>query len=167
MLLNEKLANIFRLTDDKKRALERLGLETARDILFYPPTRYSSLSKLTLIRDLADGEVQTVYGEISGLKTKKSFRTKIPMAEGRLMDETGSIKILWFNQAYMAKMIKDGQKICLTGRVVKDKNGDLSITNPEIDKSANLPDDVHQSLFQKDKTKKTILSSLFIAKQGV
>ena len=35
------------------------------------------------------------------------------MAEGYVTDDTGKIKIQWFNQPYMANMYHDGEKVRL------------------------------------------------------
>ena len=149
MQLTDSLESQFRLTAPQKSALKRLGLETVKDILFYFPVRYSDISEIKLIRDLVPGDIATIYGEVSGLKTKKAFRTKIPMAEGVINDGTGKLKITWFNQAYIAKMLHDGQKVSLTGKISDSKYG-LTMQNPEYEKTNSLPIDVHNSLFQKD-----------------
>jgi ATP-dependent DNA helicase RecG len=151
MQLHDTLESQFRLSPEQKKALKRLSLVTVRDLLFYFPARYSDMSEIKLVRDLVDGDTATVYGEISGLKTKKSFRGGIPMAEGALDDGTGKLKIRWFNQAYIAKMLRDGQRVSLTGKVSDGKYG-LTMQNPEYEKTNSLPIDVHNSLFKKDET---------------
>ena len=61
----------------------------------------------------------TVYGKISKLKTKKLFiQRRCYRAEGEIEDLSGKIKITWFNQAYLAKMIHDGENVKLTGKVI-------------------------------------------------
>lgn len=149
MKLADTLESQFRLTAPQKTALKKLGLEKVRDLLFYFPTRYSDISQIKLIRDLVPGDIATVYGEVSGLKTKKAFRTKIPMAEGAIDDGTGKLKITWFNQAYIAKMLHNGQKVSLTGKISDSKYG-LTMQNPEYEKTKSLPIDVHNTLFEKD-----------------
>jgi len=149
MKLEDTLESQFRLMKDQKSALARLGLLTVRDLLFYFPTRYSDISQIKLIKDLIPGDIATVYGEVSGLKTKKAFRTKIPMAEGTINDGTGKLKVTWFNQAYIAKMLRDGQKVSLTGKISDSKYG-LTMQNPEYEKAKALPIDVHNTLFEKD-----------------
>lgn len=149
MKLEDTLESQFRLIKDQKSALARLGLLTVRDLLFYFPARYSDISQIKLIRDLVPGDIATVYGEVSKLKTKKAFRTKIPMAEGVIDDGSGKLKITWFNQAYIAKMLHDGQKVSLTGKISDSKYG-LTMQNPEYEKAKALPIDVHNTLFEKD-----------------
>lgn len=136
----------FRTLEAQKKALKRLGLETIKDLLTYFPVRYSDISSIKNIEDLVSGETATIYGKITKPKTKKSFKTKVPMAEAYIEDMTGKMKVVWFNQAYIAKMIHDGQAVSLTGKVSVGKNG-TSISNPEIDNLKALPIDSHNSLF--------------------
>src|SRR3989344_998035 len=147
MHLSDKLESIFpRLDDGQRKALRRLGLFSVADLLFHFPVRYSDLSELKRIADLRPGDIATVYGKISKLKTRKALRSKIPMAEGEIEDITGKIKIIWFNQAYLAKMIKDDSMVKLTGKVTGSKNG-IYLANPEFEKIPDMPIDNHDSLF--------------------
>jgi ATP-dependent DNA helicase RecG len=149
MNLTDGLLKHFRLSPVQKLALGRLGLLTINDLLFYFPNRYSDISEIKLIRDLMPGDTATVYGEISKLKIKKAFRTNIPMAEGVVDDGSGKFRVTWFNQAYIAKMLHDGQRISLTGKISDSKYG-LSMNNPEYEDKKGLPIDVHNTLFAKD-----------------
>ncbi len=149
MDLGTPLDKVTKIDSTQKAALKRLGLETVRDLIYYFPTRYSHISDIKHIRDLVAGETATVYGTIRGIKTKKSFKTKIPMSEATIEDLSGSIKILWFHQAYMAKLVHDGQTVALTGKVTSGKQG-LYFSNPEIETNAVMPIDSHDSLFAED-----------------
>jgi len=149
MELSDKLEIKFRLDVNQKRALNKLKLFSVADLLFHFPVRYSDLSVVKKISELVPGEVQTVYGKISKLKTKKSFRSRRPMGEGEIEDLSGKIKIIWWNQAYLAKMMKDGDSVKLTGKVTESKSGTY-LANPEFEKIPNMPIDSHDTLFKKD-----------------
>lgn len=138
----------FRLQEPHKKGLARLGLTSISDLLYYFPTRYSDSSELKLITELQPGDTATIYAQVSKLKTKKSFRTKIPMAEAVAEDQSGSIKVVWFNQAFIAKILKDGQSVSLTGKISQNKNGQLTMSNPEVDKSSYAASEVHDTLFK-------------------
>ena len=122
MELHEKLETKFRLDSTQKAALRRLNIFSVADLLFHFPVRYSDFSEVKKISDLIPGDMATVYGKISKLKTKKAFHSKMPMGEGEIEDLSGKIKITWFNQAYLAKMIHDGENVKLTGKVTQGKN---------------------------------------------
>jgi len=156
MELSDKLEEKFRLDINQKKALHKLKIFSVADLLGHFPVRYSDISEIKNIAELIPGDLATVYGKISKLKTKKAFHSKIPMAEGEIEDLSGKIKITWFNQAYLAKMIKNGENVKLTGKVTQGKNGkkdSLYLANPEFEKLPNMPIDMHDTLFKKDGTK--------------
>lgn len=166
MRLSDTLESQFRLTLDQKKALSRLGLSIVADLLFYFPERYSDQSLVKLIRDLEGGETATVYGEISKLKTKKSFRTNIPMAEAVIDDGTGKLKVTWFNQAFVGKVLRDGQKITLTGKISNGKYG-LTMSNPEYERGAGQAVDVHDSLFANTDAQKDFSFPIYRETRGL
>jgi len=152
MNLADRLETKFRLDINQKKALNKLKLFSVTDLLFHFPVRYNDTSEAKQISELIPGEVATVFGKVSKLKTKKSFRSKIPMAEGEIEDLSGKIKITWFNQAYLAKMLHDGENAKLTGHVTKGKYG-LYLANPEFEKTPDI--DSPDSLFKKNDSENT------------
>lgn len=150
MKLSDQIELHFRIDINQKKALGQLGLKTLRDLLYHFPTRYSDISEVRNIATLADGENVTILGKISGLKTKKGFKSKIPMGQAVLSDLTGSINIIWFHQPYLAKMLKEGSTVRVTGKVSESKTYGLTLMNPEINKEDILPIDIHDSLFSKE-----------------
>ena len=149
MKLEDKIEQHFRIDINQKKALSTLGLKTIKDLLYHFPSRYSDISEVRNINTLTEGENVTILGNISGLKTKKGFKSKIPMGEARLSDLTGSINIIWFHQPYLAKMLGEGSTVRVTGKVTNSKTYGLTLTNPEINKEDVLPIDIHDSLWSK------------------
>jgi len=144
MELSDKLELKFRLNTNQKKALHKLKIFSVADLLFHFPVRYSDISTVIKIANLIPGDSATIYGKISNLKTKKGFHTKIPMAEGEIEDMSGKIKIIWFHQAYLAKILHDGENVKLTGKVTEGKQGTY-LANPEFEKIF-FTDDISQSL---------------------
>ncbi len=147
MELHDKLETKFRLDVNQKKALHKLKLFSVADLIFDFPVRYSDISEVKRITELTAGDVATVYGKVSNLRTKKGFHSKIPMAEGTIEDLSGKIKIIWFNQAYLAKMIHEGDTVKLTGKVTESKSGTY-LANPEFEKMLDMPIDSHNTLFR-------------------
>lgn len=154
MNLTSLLTSEFRLVEPQKKALRKLGLTTVEDLLYHFPTRYGNTSQMKTISALVHGEEAVVFGKISGLKTSKAFVKKTPMADGTVTDDTGSIKLVWFNQPYIAKMIMDGQLVRVEGRISQkksaDKTGSLYMSNPKIEVVRSIPDAVGESLFARN-----------------
>ncbi len=147
MKLDDKIENHFRLDINQKKALNQLGLQSLKDLLYHFPARYSDMSEVRNINTLTEGENVTILGKISGLKTKKGVKTNVPMGQAILSDITGFINIVWFHQPYIAKMLKNDSVVRVTGKVSNSKTYGLTLTNPEINKENILPIDIHDSLF--------------------
>ncbi len=146
MNLNSPLSDILRILPAHKKALDKLGLKTVRDLLYHFPVRYGDTKEIKYIDSLAVGEEATVFGTVTGLKTSKGFRSRIPMADATLSDETGKIKIVWFHQPYIAKMLHEGATVRVQGKVAERKS-ELYFSNPKVEVARSIPVGVGKSLF--------------------
>jgi len=135
MKLDTQLTDAFPLRVTQKQALETLGIETVEELLYHFPHRFENRDQALLIKDLEDDMQVTVFGQLVNLETKKSRRKGIPMTTATLTDGTGSVDVVWFHQAYIGKMIADGQAVKLTGTFKKKASG-LSVANPEFSEVA-------------------------------
>lgn len=148
MNLSHNLEDCLRILGPQKEALEKLGILTVEDLLYHFPVRYGDTAESRNISSLQKGDEAVIYGKISKLKISRGFRTKIPMADGLITDDTGSIKAVWFNQPYLAKMISDGAFVRIEGKVrERKKNTELYISNPKIEVVGHLRETVGESLF--------------------
>jgi ATP-dependent DNA helicase RecG len=116
-----------------KTIQESMGLQNIQDLLLYFPSRYLDFSKFTNIQDLEPGEVVTVRGIVKSIAARFSFHTRSSLAEAVISDQTGSIKVVWFNQGYVAKSLRNGDEVLLSGKVASYKNI-LQLTNPIYEK---------------------------------
>lgn len=131
--LNTEISKINRLSKDHAIGLKKLKIHTINDLLNYLPARYADERENKNIQNLTKGEPVILFGEIKNLQTKRSFKGHVPMSEGKLVDATGSIKLVWFHQAYIAKMYQDGDFVKVGG-IVQEKNGIYSLLNPSIER---------------------------------
>ena len=134
---DEKLSDAFRILPKQVAALKRLSLETIYDLLYHFPRYYGDSAEIANIADLKKGDTAVVFGRISKLKTSRAFRKKIPMAEGFVEDATGKIKIVWFFQAYLAKMLAENSNVRVEGKV-SERKGVLYFSNPKIESAPDL-----------------------------
>lgn len=139
MLPNDPVSTHFRLVREQKAALERLGIRTIRDLLYHIPARYESSADMRQVAHLIPGTEATMYGMFAKLEIKKSFRTKVPMAEGTFGDGTGNIRVVWFHQPYLAKMLPVGELVRLRGKVSISKSSAKYIANPNVERAAGVP----------------------------
>jgi ATP-dependent DNA helicase RecG len=115
------LSKITRVIEREAKALKKLGIETAGDLLRHFPVRYGDTSDIKNIGNLERGQTAVVFGKITKLKMKKGFRSRIPMATAEVTDESGHIQCVWFNQPYLAKMIPEGAFVRIEGKVSQRK----------------------------------------------
>ncbi|MES2985855.1 MAG: ATP-dependent DNA helicase RecG [Patescibacteria group bacterium] len=148
--IKRPLKDIVRLTKHQFPALKKLKIETVGDLLYHFPVRYgNSFSAMYINEAEADGAA-TFYGQIDKLETGSSYKTKMPMVSAILHDDSGKIKLTWFNQIYIGKMFKDGDMVRVTG-VVKEQSGKLSLLNPTIEKTKEAPLVTGTNLFGESK----------------
>lgn len=141
------LISHFRIDTLHQKALHKLGIETVLDLLRYLPQRYADVSDIQSVSGLQKDQEAIVFGKLSGLKTRKAWKSRRPIAEGYIEDGSAKIKIMWFNQPYLAKMYSDGMYVKLVGKVTGTAQK-LYIANPEIEKLDALPIDRHDSIFK-------------------
>jgi ATP-dependent DNA helicase RecG len=101
-----------------KRAglLQKLGLLTARDVLFHVPRRYEDASTITETVKLEAGMEVTVRGRVTSkgvLPTRKGLR----VFQAVVRDGTGSIECSWVGQPYLDRVIRKGDLLLISGVV--------------------------------------------------
>lgn len=99
------------------RRLEKKGLRTVEDMLYFLPIRYEDRRTLKKIRDLLPGPGQTVVAEV--LASGETRYGKRKVFEAALGDGTGILKAKWFNYraGYMKERFKAGCRLSLFGAV--------------------------------------------------
>lgn len=106
----------------------RLGVKTVRDLLYFFPHRHFDYSKRKTISQLGEGKEETIVANV--------WETRITMPGGRrsteavVGDETGNIRVVWFNNPYVAKSLKANTRVMLSGRV-GNFNGRHVFQSPE------------------------------------
>jgi len=113
------------------KRLKNLDLKTARDLIFYYPFRYEDWSKIKKISELAPNEPATVKVKIEQIKNFRSPRMHKKITEAIARDETGKIKVLWFNQWYIATALSPGDDVYLAAKM----NDDGDIVSPGYEKA--------------------------------
>jgi ATP-dependent DNA helicase RecG len=166
MHLHDELTVHFRIDASHRAALKRLNISTVADLLYHLPTRYEDISDIQSVGALEKGQEAIVYGQLSGLKTRKAWRSKRPIAEGYIEDGSAKIKVMWFNQPYMAKMYSEGMYVKLAGKVA-GSDGKLYLSNPEVEKLDSLPIDRHDSIFNNTEATDDTIYPVYRESKGI
>ncbi len=110
--------------------LERLGIRTLRDMLYYLPRRYDDYSRLKPINRLWYGEEVTVLGTIQSINNRYIRGNRFQLVEAVIHDGTAALRINWFNQPWIGKRLRPGHQIVLSGKIDQHL-GRLIMNNPE------------------------------------
>lgn len=93
----------------------KMGVKTVRDLLYFFPHRHLDYSQLKFISQLDEGEEQTIVANVwQAQETRLGGRRSTEAIVG---DETGNIRVVWYNQPYLAKKLATNARIMLSGRV--------------------------------------------------
>ena len=117
MLLDAPIQNIPRITPAYARRLLKLGVKTLRDLFYHFPHRYEDFSQIINIEQLEAGQVATVQGRLTDLKSIRLWKKRSFLVEAYLEDATGQVKIIWFNQPYLTKTLKIDDQLSISGKV--------------------------------------------------
>jgi ATP-dependent DNA helicase RecG len=112
--------------------LEALGVRTIRDLLYFFPRKHIDFSQKTSIPSLQAGKDQTIIGVVLEAKEVRYGQRRLGAAEAVVGDDSGSVRVIWFNQPYIARNLKQGMRIALSGRVVFYQ-GRKVLENPEYE----------------------------------
>jgi len=101
-----------------KRAvtLGRLGIATARDLLYHAPRRYDDASTVTPIASLQVGMDATAVGEVRS-KGVLPTRSGLRIFQAVLRDESGMITCAWPGQPWLDRKIREGDRLLVTGPI--------------------------------------------------
>lgn len=114
--------------------LQRLGIETVHDLLFYYPRRYDDFSKPEKIQNLRLGREAIIKAKIFQIKQIRTKRRWMSIIEAILADDSGQIKAIWFNQPFLLNILKPGDEWLFGGKVGFDFKGrtkNFSVTQYE------------------------------------
>lgn len=113
----------------QSKRLDKLGIRTVRDLLWYFPRRYDDYSMLKTIHELRPGEDVTIMGNIRQV-SRRQLDGRRTLLKCIISDGTGQLELTWFNQPYLEKRLLPGRAIVVSGRVDQFL-GRLTMNAPE------------------------------------
>ncbi len=126
--LNSPITIIKGITPRVATKFAKLNVRTMHDLLYFPPRRYVDYSQRKPISELKEGEEQTIVATIWQARIA-TFGNR-QGTEAIVGDETGNIRVVWFNQPYLAKKFPTNVKVVISGTVSLFK-GQKVFASPE------------------------------------
>ena len=101
---------------DRVAAFDRLGLKTARDLLFFFPRDYQDVARVRSLAELEEDELVSIRGVVEEIDLRNTGPGRSML--GVLVRQGGDyLRAVWFNQPFMRDRFNHGQEVLLTGRV--------------------------------------------------
>ncbi len=96
--------------------LGRLGLETASDLVDHFPRRWEDRTRVVTAREAQDGDTVVVEGVLGACESRE-VRRGLSLLTCPLHTSDGVVELAWFNQKWLARQLKAGEKAFAFGKV--------------------------------------------------
>ncbi|BAJ63555.1 ATP-dependent DNA helicase RecG [Anaerolinea thermophila] len=113
-------------------ALEKLGINTLQDLLYFFPRRYDDYSRLKPINKLKYGDEVTVLGVVQAIASRQVRDGKLQLIEAIITDGTGTLRLSWFNKLWYVNRFPKGTQVAVSGKLDMYL-GKLIMKDPEIE----------------------------------
>lgn len=129
LLFSDPVSQLRGIGPRHLKYLEKLGIQTVKDLLWHFPFRYDDFSNVKSIKELTSGEKVSIVGTIVKINLRRSWHKRMFIVEAKVADDTGTINVIWFNQSFLIKTLPIGTTVSLSG-LVKQKGKQLLLSSP-------------------------------------
>jgi ATP-dependent DNA helicase RecG len=114
--LNAPITSLRGVNASLTSKFARIGVSTVLDLIYLFPNRHADYSCMRPIAELVPGAEQTAVATVweAGERVMPGRKRA---AEAIVGDESGNIRVIWFNQPYLAKTLKPNSRIVISGKV--------------------------------------------------
>ena len=135
--LDEPVSAITGVSDVYQGRLRKLGIHTVKDLLLFFPRKHEDFTAVLPIAEARPGLKATVSGRIEQISARRTPYKRMPLTEGLLADGSGRLRVVWFNQPWVANQLHVGDAVFLAGEVTLDSG--LQMKNPDYEPVSGDP----------------------------
>ena len=96
--------------------LKRLGVQKVGDLLYLFPHRHNDFANMRKVSGLELGQDQTIVVTVWEATTSGK-NPKRKSTQAILGDDTGNVRAIWFNQPWLARTLRPGTQVVISGKV--------------------------------------------------
>lgn len=115
----------------RAQQLQRLGLRTARDVLWHYPSDYRHRGEEKSLASVRAGDRVVTQGRVLDVQNRRA-RSRSSMVVAMIGDGPARLRLTWFNAPYMAERLRVGRDVIVAGEVTAWQNR-LQMVNPEVE----------------------------------
>lgn len=117
---NEKITALKGIGEKTAKLFARIGVETVDDLIRYYPRDYEHFDLPIPIGKITAGGIYAVEGVIVKSVDVKQMK-HIQIVTTMIRDDSGILRVTWFNMPFLRNTIKKGMRIILRGKVQCNK----------------------------------------------
>ena len=126
-----KVDQLRNVGEKRAAALQAMGIANVFDLLTFYPRRYIDRTKRVDLSDLSIGEEAAVFAEVHRVSARRTRQGRA-MVEVSVRDAGGTMKVVFFNQAWRERQLVVGVQALFFAKVTEYK-GQRQMTNPVVD----------------------------------
>ncbi|MEE2958768.1 MAG: ATP-dependent DNA helicase RecG [Actinomycetota bacterium] len=115
----------------RQKALGAVGIASILDLLGFYPRRYLDRSREATVAELDSGSEGMVLVRIDRVSARRT-RNGRSLVEVRCGDDTGRLRLTFFNQPWREKQLREGMQAVVFGKA-DEYRGTLQMTSPVVD----------------------------------
>jgi ATP-dependent DNA helicase RecG len=124
------------VSERRTAQLAELGIESVLDLVTTYPRRYIDRTRQADVSDLVVGTEAAVLASVQSAHARRA-RTGRAVVDVVVRDDTGRLKIVFFNQPWRAKQLEAGTEAIFFGKVT-EYQGSRQMANPVVDVVAGV-----------------------------
>ena len=118
------------------------GLRTVGDLITFLPRRHEDFTETVAIADIHPGKM-TIKARCEKIATRP-VRRGMKVTTATLVDDTGKLQAVWFNQPYRTAQLAGGDEFYFSGEFEFNYNR-YQLTNPSAEKVSDMKTDTVQT----------------------
>ena len=133
MDLKTSLASIKGVGLKTAEQFNMAGLKTIGDLIHFYPYRYDDFSEIIQIKDIQPGKV-TLKVQAEDLQTKR-VRRGLHITQATLVDTSGKVAAVWFNQPYRADQLRKAKGMLFVSGEFGLQGQKYQLINPSVEQA--------------------------------
>jgi ATP-dependent DNA helicase RecG len=134
LTLSSPVQYIKGVGEARARILEKKGIFTAEDLLYYVPFRFEDRTRVRGPGEVQAGEMATVIAQVVSAGMLPVRRSRVQIFVATVKGDGHYLNSKWFNASYLQRIIRPGQYLALHGKVEFDPySGVLQMMQPQYE----------------------------------
>lgn len=113
--LQTPIERVVGVGPQRANELSEVGINTVQDLLLWLPLRYEDRSQFVTIAQLQPNQLVTLSARV--VTARQSYRGRRSMQTATLTDDTGKLKVMWFNNRFVMDKLKPGSTWLFSGKL--------------------------------------------------